>query len=69
MKWSPQAVVAVVLSLSIIVAMCSAVLIRYLGHDPTDMVADMWKYILGGIVGALSTYIGGGGPRNGNGKE
>lgn len=61
--WSPQAIVAIVLALSIIVSMCAAVLIRYIGVDSSDLVADAWKYILGGIVGALSAYIGSG-PRN-----
>ena len=63
MKWTPQAVVAVIMGLTVLTfsVMNSPLWVRLMSYDagpPIDPSASKaWASIMTGIVGALSVYI------------
>jgi len=60
MKWSPQAVVAVMLGFSLIIVFGGEFVLQLLGKQAgvTAESADLWKSILGTLIGGLIAWIG-----------
>lgn len=58
--WTPQAVVAVILAITVLAAVCGAIAIKVFGihTQPLEHETRMWEMIMSALIGGLMAWIG-----------